>query len=290
VPRFAPPAVVLCALLVGATAVLGAGCRDKTEFSRVRRVRRSPSAAPAPMPPIGASQPPGGTYPTVPAYPMFPGAPGAPPTIVPTGAPPPARGNSAPPSADFEGCPAQGMGGDAQLNVLKNRSDEAPWTTVPFAWLAHLPWPPGVERQRMSEWSPQDAAQVAQDNGRPVAIEGYIAQARVEGEESVNCRFPTQRDFHVWLVEQPAWDRAGAIVVEPTPRVRALHPGWTIERFHALARRLLRVRISGWTLLDPEHPDQVGRTRGTIWEVHPVMQVEVQLNGAWLPLDQAPLG
>jgi hypothetical protein len=45
------------------------------------------------------------------------------------------------------------------------------------------------------------------------------------------------------------------------------------------------VRISGWTMLDPEHPDQVDNTRGTIWEIHPIMQIEVQQQGRWVALD-----
>lgn len=69
-------------------------------------------------------------------------------------------------------------------------------------------------------------------------------------------------------------------MVEVTPRVRARHPGWTLQAFQSLARQKSRVRIGGWTMLDPEHPDQVGKTRGTIWEIHPVMRVDVMQGGA----------
>ena len=49
----------------------------------------------------------------------------------------------------------------------------------------------------------------------------------------------------------------------------------------------LPVRISGWTMLDPEHPDQVGKTRGTIWEIHPVMRLDVmQAGGGWRALGE----
>jgi hypothetical protein len=41
------------------------------------------------------------------------------------------------------------------------------------------------------------------------------------------------------------------------------------------------VRVSGWLMLDPEHPDQVGRTRGTIWEIHPILAIEVRRGDAW---------
>ena len=47
----------------------------------------------------------------------------------------------------------------------------------------------------------------------------------------------------------------------------------------------LNETVSGWLMLDPEHPDQVGKTRGTIWEIHPVMRMEVEQQGRWVPLD-----
>jgi hypothetical protein len=28
-------------------------------------------------------------------------------------------------------------------------------------------------------------------------------------------------------------------------------------------------------MLDQEHPDQLGKTRGTLWEIHPIMRIEV---------------
>jgi hypothetical protein len=47
-----------------------------------------------------------------------------------------------------------------------------------------------------------------------------------------------------------------------------------------------RVRVSGWVLMDQEHPDQLGKTRGTLWEIHPVMQFEVQQGNQWIALDE----
>ena len=34
------------------------------------------------------------------------------------------------------------------------------------------------------------------------------------------------------------------------------------------------VQISGWLLMDPEHPDQVLKTRGASASPHPIMQNE----------------
>ena len=42
--------------------------------------------------------------------------------------------------------------------------------------------------------------------------------------------------------------------------------------------------------MDPEHPDQISKTRGTIWEIHPIMQIETLKNGAWVPLDDGTTG
>lgn len=80
-------------------------------------------------------------------------------------------------------------------------------------------------------------------------------------------------------------DRTKSIVVEITPALRAQHFNWTIKRLEFIDREEYRVRVSGWLLLDPDHPDQVGKTRGTIWEVHPIMSLEVQRAGEWLSLD-----
>ncbi len=63
---------------------------------------------------------------------------------------------------------------------------------------------------------------------------------------------------------------------------RAKVPRWTISALKRLAERHERVRISGWLMFDGEHPDQIGKTRGTLWEIHPVMPV-VELFLAWLP-------
>jgi hypothetical protein len=52
-----------------------------------------------------------------------------------------------------------------------------------------------------------------------------------------------------------------------------------------IANRHERVRISGWLMFDGEHPDQVGKTRGTLWEIHPVMRIDVLKSDGWTYLD-----
>ena len=109
---------------------------------------------------------------------------------------------------------------------------------------------------------------------------------KLEGREATNCGSdsPEERDFHVWLANSPDDDRLDAVVVEVTPRVRARHPSWSLTNLNRLVRQRSRVRIGGWLMLDPEHPDQVGKTRATLWEIHPILKIDVWSGGGWREL------
>jgi hypothetical protein len=188
----------------------------------------------------------------------------------------------------YKGCPPEGDGGDRATNMLKNRVDEGNYLQVQFAAVEKLPWPKTVERKNRSTWSASDASTIARYEGTPVVVEGYLADAKEEGPETPNCHGADHdfRDFHIWLTQSAGEDRTNSIVIEMTPPVRASHPNWTTKLLRQVGRDQQRVRVSGWLMLDPEHPDQVGKTRGTIWEIHPVMRVEVQQQGRWIPLDK----
>lgn len=183
----------------------------------------------------------------------------------------------------YQGCPPQGDGGDAQLNLLKNRIDAGHWQPIALSDVLALTWPRAVERMRRSNWPAAAAETVARTEGRPVVTEGYILKVRHEGPESPNCHDATQRDYHVWLAATSAAARAHAVIVELTPRVVARNAGWgtPIDIEHLAGQR---VRISGWLLLDQEHPEQLGYTRGTLWEIHPVMAIAVLRRGRWIDL------
>jgi hypothetical protein len=187
----------------------------------------------------------------------------------------------------FNGCPPEGDGGDPELNRLKNRIDDGQYIVAPFEEVERLDWPRTIERRRRPDWSAEDKNTVSRYEGLPLTVEGYVALARLEGPESPNCHGADSsfRDFHIWLTKNAGEDRTNSIVVEMTPALRAQHRQWTIETLDRISREKYRVRVSGWLLFDPDHPDQVGKTRGTIWELHPVMRFEVQQDGRWTPLD-----
>jgi hypothetical protein len=200
-----------------------------------------------------------------------------------------AAGKPMPVSPGFEGCPPEGDGGDRELNRLKNRVDSAAWKPTPFQTVLGLTWPVDIGRRARAEWSAADSIAIDKRQGLAVAVEGYFVGAKQEGPEATNCHGAdrTFRDWHIWLAAAPGKDRRQSIVVETTPAIRATHPDWSLAAIRRIVRDSTRVRVSGWLLFDQEHPEQLGKTRGTLWEIHPVMRIEVRRGERWESLDKA---
>jgi hypothetical protein len=194
-----------------------------------------------------------------------------------------------PTSITFKGCPPEGDGGDSELNILKNRVDVYDnWFPVSFDTVYDLPWPDDIKtRQERSTWSASARATIAEHEGLPIAVEGYLPRAKREKEESCNCHGTTidKQDFHLYLTKDPNDGIKDSIVVEMTPRVRKDHPSWTLPAVQQFVNDQERVRISGWLMFDQEHIDVVGKYRGTVWEIHPIMRVEVFRGEKWVDLD-----
>lgn len=71
--------------------------------------------------------------------------------------------SNTPPSGSFRGCPAEGDGADTQLNVLKNRAEQASSPKqMTVADVQTLPSPPGVEKTPRSQWPANALAVVAE--------------------------------------------------------------------------------------------------------------------------------
>lgn len=209
-------------------------------------------------------------------------------TATPTGNLPDMPTKPTPLDVPFNNCPPTGSGGDQEQNLLKNRSDEGAYVPVNFDAIAALKWPVAVQQKERKNWAPADKAAIAQYEGIPVMVEGYLAGSKESGAESTNCDKTASNmvDWHVWFVKNSGENRAVSIVIEPTPRSRANHT-WTLAKLKPIIDGQTPVRISGWLFFDPEHPDQLGLTRGTLWEIHPVMQIEVWQNNQWVALDNA---
>ena len=189
----------------------------------------------------------------------------------------------------FHGCAIEGDAtqttrSDPALNLLKNRTNSpSDFETTHFDDLAAMEVPDGVSKKRRDHWPSETLQAVEAQERRAVRVTGFFLKVKLEGPESPNCHGDNQgdRDFHIWLANSADDERSDAVVVELTPRIRAQHPSWSRTNLNRLIANKTRVRVSGWVLLDPEHPDQVGKTRVTIWEIHPIMVIEVFSGGQW---------
>jgi hypothetical protein len=184
-------------------------------------------------------------------------------------------------------CPLEGTGGDPANNLLKNRTIvPGSYQHMAFETLRYLDVPEGISRKHRSTWPLAARQELAHVESGAVSVVGYLLAVKLEGREATNCEAdePEHRDFHLWLANSPHDEKAEAVVVEISPRLRALHATWNAKALGLLVKQQTKVRISGWLFLDPEHPDQVGKTRATIWEIHPITEIEIWRDAAWRPL------
>jgi len=191
-------------------------------------------------------------------------------------------------------CPPEGEGShnDPKQNVLKNRaaapSSYEQMTVSQFkkTFKKDLKLP-----TRREKFTDAQLALVAPDEQRGVTFTGYILRAVKQGPETANCGSTTRTDIHVWLYSKTSPDktvrtrlRGYAVVTEISPGWQDNHPTWSAAKLEKLAKDRVKVRVSGWVMYDPEHPPHLGKTRGTLWELHPITQIEIQNNGAWQEL------
>lgn len=192
-----------------------------------------------------------------------------------------------PASFALDGCPPQGRGGDAELNLLKNRTDPGDYIIVSFDSLTSLTWPKNIERLPMGQWPDSSRKYIAQYAGTPITVEGYIGGLREGQPDSSNCNWTSSGylDWHLTFTKNPRDERSQSVLAEVTPRIRMRHI-WTVDSIHSLIMdEHVPVRLSGWLYFDPEHPGDLGVTRSTLWEINPVMQIAVLYNNRWVPLD-----
>ncbi|MCL4528138.1 MAG: hypothetical protein M1282_01850 [Chloroflexi bacterium] len=194
---------------------------------------------------------------------------------------------SQPNAVTFNGCPPEGQGGDAEFNALENRVDEGKYVDISFDTLLALRWPRNAERQVMSAWSPQSDAYIEQYQGMPIALTGYILLAKEAPPSPANCNRNNfeNSDWNLSIADNQGDSLSQAVIAAVTPRVRSKHK-WTIDAIRRASYQHLQVRISGWLLFNPTRPGDVGTSRATLWEIHPVMQIEVLQDGHWVALDK----
>jgi uncharacterized protein YgiM (DUF1202 family) len=205
-----------------------------------------------------------------------------------------------PVDVEFEGsegpCSGTGDGGDTATNARKNRTDplpephDVPWTAI--ASLAYPAAPPS-----RAQWTSAQLASIKPFEGVAVRTTGFLTHTiNIENTgsgESTNCHFHADDDvdWHIYLQGNPKDAMAQAVIVETAPRIRKLHQ-WDAAVLNKLVNTGNPIRVTGFLMLDPEHRNQVGKFRGTVWEIHPITNIEVCnaescSDSEWVPLDQA---
>jgi hypothetical protein len=116
------------------------------------------------------------------------------------------------------------------------------------------------------------------EGGRTDCIQRVRSETGREATPTLTSR-QADKDFHVWLANSQDDDKSETVVVEVSPRIRGQHVSSTITNLKRLVKNQAQVRISGWIPLDPGHPKQLGKTRKTLWEIHPILKTELFSGG-----------
>ena len=154
-----------------------------------------------------------------------------------------------------------------------------------------LPTPPAVPKSR-ENFTAEQLQEIGKYEGAAVQTVGYVVaiKPQASNSESCNCGWHGEKatDWHIALVEKPGDGEKTSIVVEPTPRIKKNHAGWTKAKLNPWLNSDQPVRISGWLLFDPQHKNHLNKYRNTLWEIHPITKIEVWDDDAnkWVDLDK----
>lgn len=189
-------------------------------------------------------------------------------------------------TGDFNDCAQIGEGGDPWQNALKNR-DKVPANLQPVTLTIQqiLDDKPALAlaagKRYRQNWSHDARAQIADQENTLVTVEGCVLAAKDQAPEDCNCKSPTAVDTHVWLGAHAGDPLSNSVVVEVSPRMKVQHPNWNGRSLSSNVS-LTHYRITGWRMWDEEHKSNIGKTRGTLWEIHPITRIEIQgSDGSW---------
>lgn len=219
-----------------------------------------------------------------------------PPDAARTPAVPASPGGAGPATARAAGCPEEAGRRDDPLVRLKTRAvapERYEELTVETFLGRFAPRVSRVSRARSRASLPAAARQAIEANeARGVALVGHLVGATESAPGAGGCPDPAEPRVLLSVSGRPPGSRAEAkalaaeaVVAAVTPLWEARNAGWRPAALRRLAREGARVRVSGWPMYDPSHPAQVGRTRATLWEIHPVTRIEVWRRDRWEPVD-----
>lgn len=147
-----------------------------------------------------------------------------------------------------------------------------------------LPMPLEALHGKRATWPASALSEISAVEQKGAVVEAFLIDVKQEGPETTNCRRQDLHNYHLWMVDAQAQTKAQAVVVEMTPRWLAANPGWRLQTLRRLAQQGAKVRMTGWLMFDTDHPDQIGKTRGGLWEIHPITKIEVFSGSRWIEL------
>jgi hypothetical protein len=208
--------------------------------------------------------------------------------------------NAATVTINGQSCPAEGKNPDdpadldPDTNRQKNRTDTAAdhgasYLDVHLAAIRDLPFPDALKGESLknrNSWTGANASiatEVARFEGVPVRVIGYLAKWRPEGDESCNCEYThvENHDVHLALTADPGEGEGNAVVMEITPRIKRNKHHWAHKWLQPSEDDHRPIRVSGWLMMDPKHPEALGNYRHTLWEIHPITRIEVLDGSTW---------
>jgi hypothetical protein len=189
-------------------------------------------------------------------------------------------GNTLP--TNFHGIPPGGTGGDSLLNMKKNRwSAPQNYSDISISDFINLPHDilSAIGSEERYKWIPAASAQAETSEAKSVRITGYLISVKEEGNESCNGNDSNYHDFHLWIADSSGKIKSQSIIAEATPFWKEQFPKWQLTMFESLDHT--KVRISGWIMWDEDHPKQLGSSRTSLWEIHPITKFEYYSDGNW---------
>lgn len=178
----------------------------------------------------------------------------------------------------FDGCGMEGTARSAnlqKLNQLKNRYTPPQDSEINHSIALGAVLAPGDDRTR---WSSSSGAEVT----------GYVLEVKPGGGETCNCgkTDAAHIDAHIELALQPTDTGKQSMVVEVTPRMRAIMGNSGTDWSTRTLRTQLHgkwITVRGWMTFDSQHANAAENTnpggasnwRATAWEIHPVTDIRV---------------
>jgi hypothetical protein len=177
----------------------------------------------------------------------------------------------------YKGCPSDGAQDetDRVAAQLRNRDLPAPrlsYTKYTIDDMNQLAPQDALDMgtRPRKEWTLEARHSILAEQ-RGGVVQGYLVATEVAEPEPCNCNSTEERDIKIWLTSRSGEDKMLAMVSVLTPRLLARHPSW--RRISEYTGQLLRV--SGWIYWNGAEAKVLGNDRGSLWEIHPILKIEV---------------